>query len=241
MPDHFPGSGSASKSGLMPNDTQSRPPHSPMHNHTGLLSPAPIKHTPSSGASYGTHRQSHNQSQTASASGGGTSGSSASTGTGTGTGTGLHLSLPGNPKSPNFFHHYSGAGINTPLSLIRGFPDMSGTAPGGLSPNPQTSGYINSSGGSNTDATFKLDRAASPLPFVNAPDGVATMGLTPFTSGAEATTLPQVSSTHIWSIHHPTRCSRGVRCTDKGTKADDSQFWADMFGIKLDGDQTLAL
>ena len=195
MPDPFPGS--ATKSVPMPTDAQPRPPHSPMQSHTGLLSPAPIKHTPSSGASYGTHRQSHNQSQSAgaNASGGGTSGSSASTGTGTGTatGTGLHLSLPGTSKSPNFFHHYSGAGINTPLSLIRGFPDMSGTAPGGLSPNPQTSGYIHSSGGSNTDATFKLDRATSPLPFVNASDGVATMGLTPFTSGAEATTLPQVS------------------------------------------------
>ena len=186
MPDPFPGS--TSKTGAMPNEPTSRPPHSPLRaTHTGLLSPAPIKHTPqSSGTTFGTHQ-----------SGGGSSGGSASTQTGTGTSTSanFHLTLPGTSRSPNFFHHYSG--VNTPLSLIRGFPDMSGNAPGGLSPNPQAGSYIHSSGGSNTDATFKLDGATSPLPFVNAPEGVATMGLTPFTSGAEATTLPQVSSPTI--------------------------------------------
>lgn len=175
MPDPFPGSSSRSAPAATETLPLSRPPHSPMqHTHTGLLSPAPIKHTPqsSSGASFGTQPQS-------------LSGSS-------GQSTNFHLTLPGTSRSPNFFHHYSG--VNTPLSLIRGFPEMSGTAPGGLSPNPQAS-YIHSSGGSNshTDATFKLDGATSPLPFVNAPEGVATMGLTPFTSGAEATALPQVS------------------------------------------------
>lgn len=151
-------------------------PRSP--TFAGLLSPAPIKHTPQTGSS-GT---------TTTTTGTGTG----SSGGGSGNTNHAYLNLP---KSPNTFQQYTG--INTPLSLIRGFPDLGGAAAAnGISPNPQGTGtYLHSSGGgSGSDATYRLDGAVSPSPFAaNAPEGVASMGLTPFTSGAEATTLPQVS------------------------------------------------
>ena len=125
----------------------------------GLLSPAPIKNTPT------------------------TSGSSGASGSSMGQ---AHLMLPGTSRSPNSLNHYSG--VNTPLSLIRGFPDLQPR-----SPNPQAAAsYVHSSGGGVSDSSSKFEGVGSPMPFVNAQDGMASIGLTPFTSGAEATTLPQV-------------------------------------------------
>lgn len=126
-----------------------------------LLSPAPIKNTPTA------------------------SGSSGGSGSGSSGGP-FHLMLPGSSRSPNSHNQYSG--INTPLSLIRGFPDLQPR-----SPNPQAAAtYVHSSGGGSSEGPLKFDGASSPLPFVNAQEGMASIGLTPFTSNAEAATLPQV-------------------------------------------------
>lgn len=188
--------GSAKKGGDAPGPR----PRSP--TVAGLLSPAPIKHTPQT--------QSHESSSSSGGGGGGSSG-----------GLHPHTSLPGSSRSPSQSNLLGGA--NTPLSLIRGFPDLAGPR----SPNPPGGG-----GGMN-DVPYKLNsdggNSPMPMPFVTSNEGVATMGLTPFTSGAEATTLPQVSP---W-FSPMTRASFWW--------LTDRQFWADMFGIKLDGDQTLAL
>jgi hypothetical protein len=81
---------------------------------------------------------------------------------------------------------------------------------GGFSPNvaPAHSNAA-TSGTSDGTVTANFGGPTSPMPLMQGGEGMASIGLTPFTSGSEAATLPQ--------------------------------FWAEMFGIKLDGDQTLAM
>lgn len=80
---------------------------------------------------------------------------------------------------------------------------------GGFSPNMTAANpHAGTSGAMDGSGPVNLG-PASPMPQLQGGEGMANIGLTPFTSGSEAATLPQ--------------------------------FWAEMFGIKLDGDQTLAM
>jgi hypothetical protein len=88
--------------------------------------------------------------------------------------------------------------------MMRGFPEM------GYSPNMTPShshihlpshnhnyGYGQGQGQGNaggpSDGNMNFGGPTSPMPLVGGGEGMASIGLTPFTSGSEAATLPQVS------------------------------------------------
>jgi hypothetical protein len=100
-----------------------------------------------------------------------------SNGPGGGGGFHTHLVPPGLSNSPAHGHHQQG-GYNTPHSMMRAFPDMAGA-----SPNLQAS-----------EGQHNHEIPVSPMPMFNTAngEGMASIGLTPFTSGSEAATLPQV-------------------------------------------------
>jgi hypothetical protein len=105
-----------------------------------------------------------------------------SNGPGGGGGFHTHLVPPGLSNSPAHGHHQQG-GYNTPHSMMRAFPDMAGA-----SPNLQAS-----------EGQHNHEIPVSPMPMFNTAngEGMASIGLTPFTSGSEAATLPQVRRTAL--------------------------------------------
>lgn len=102
-----------------------------------------------------------------------------SNGPGGGGGFHTHLVPPGLSNSPAHGHHQQG--YNTPHSMMRAFPDMVGG--NGHSPNLQPH---------NGGEGQRVEVPVSPMPMYNTNEGMASIGLTPFTSGSEAATLPQV-------------------------------------------------
>jgi hypothetical protein len=106
---------------------------------------------------------------------------------GQGGGFHTHLVPPGISHSPAHGHQAPGAvGYNTPHSMMRAFPDMGGV--GGVSPN-LTPSFSNPN---SSDGKVSSELPVSPMPMYTAGEGMASIGLTPFTSGSEAATLPQV-------------------------------------------------
>ena len=160
----------------------------------GLLSPAPLWH--------GTHI------------------AGGSNGPGGGGGFHTHLVPPGLANSPAHGHASSFGGINTPHSMMRAFPDMGvgvGNGNGnGASPNLAPS--LGNTTTTNSDGSQKLDLPVSPMPMYSTNEGMASIGLTPFTSGSEAATLPQVSRWYFtWFSLLCVKCiwltsSSGPRC-----------------------------
>ena len=64
---------------------------------------------------------------------------------------------------------------------------------GGLSPNLSPS----FSNPNSSDGKVSSELPVSPMPMYTAGEGMASIGLTPFTSGSEAATLPQVCLANV--------------------------------------------